>query len=44
MFFIGMMMGLFVWGFSMNAPESRAVSTPSTPSLKVFSVEKGDMS
>jgi len=39
--FIGMM-GLMVWGLSMNATESNAVSTPSEPSFKVFSVEKGE--
>lgn len=34
--------GLLVWGTSINAPESRAVSTPSISSFKVFSVEKGE--
>ena len=34
--------GLLVWGTSINAPESRAVSTPSISSFKVFAVEKGE--
>jgi peptide-methionine (R)-S-oxide reductase len=39
--FIGMM-ALFIWGLSMNTSESREAFTPSTQSLKVFSVEKGE--